>query len=272
MVDAFAVDLTPPDEGGLTFIEQLHAVSVQLCPNPKVPYLSAERDKVVYLTRGSCKLWSCPTCGARKGKQWLARLLHHMNAQPSPRWYFLTITAHPKMRGTEASVKNLRQGWKKFYNRLRRKIGTSDYVKVWEFHHDIEDDLPSFHLHVLINKKVSKKWVKDNSAECGMGYMCDSSKSKNAGMVAGYCAKYLLKSFEFAEYYPKGLRRIQCSQSWSKLPELKDDSLRWTRHEDRDGQDYYARYKKANGYIIKDLRKSESVVDEIVKAYIERVS
>lgn len=243
----------PPskNERGLTFIEQLHAVSLQLCPNPKVPYLTGFKQDTMYLMRGSCGLWTCTVCGARNGRKWLARLLEHMNKVKSYGWYFLTITAHEKMRGRDASVKNIRRGWKRLYNRMRRKYGINDYVRVWEYHKD-----GSFHLHVLINRKIGKKWLKNNARECGMGYMVDSSRSKNPGQVAGYCAKYLLKSFENAEHYPKGMRRIECSRSWTKLEELESDIERWVVHQDRDKQNIYARNFRNDKYKKKDLRPS----------------
>lgn len=261
--------LVPPREGGLTFIEQLHALSVQLCVNPKVPYITGEKDSTAYLFRGSCKKWSCPVCGARNGKRWLARLLHHMNeTKTNGKWYFLTITAHRKMRGQEASLKNLREGWKKLYNRMLRKFGISEYCKVWEKHKD-----GSFHLHVLIRKKISKKWLKDNAVQCGMGYQVDSSKSKNEGMVAGYIAKYLLKSFETAIDFPKGLRRIEVSHNWMKLPELLESDLEWTIHRKREDQDHYAKFLKLERkFSIKDFRGSIEREDRIIREAIERFS
>jgi len=251
---------TPPTLGGLTFIEQLHAASVQLCSNPAVPYLSGSKENKMYLMRGSCGSWGCPSCGARNGKKWLARMLNHMNTHKGTgSWYFLTITAHEKMRGQHASIKNIRAGWKKLYNRMRRKYGISEYVKVWEFHED-----GSFHLHILIRRKIGKKWLKQNSRECGMGYMCDSTRSKNPGQVAGYVAKYLLKSFENFEKYEKGMRRIEASHEWTELPELMSDIQNWTVFQSRDAQNRGAENSKKHGYEIVDLRPSEAKVNKTI--------
>lgn len=261
--------IVPPAKGGLTFIEQLHALSVQLCPHPKVPYITGEKENTLHLFRGSCKKWACPVCGARNGRKWLARLLHHMNThKTSGKWYFLTVTAHRKMRGQEASLKNLREGWKKLYNRMRRKFGISEYCKVWEKHKD-----GSFHLHILIRRKISKKWLKDSSVECGMGYQVDSSKSKNEGMVAGYIAKYLLKSFESAIDFPRGLRRIEVSRGWEKLPELRDDTFEWTVHKSRDEQTKFANLSKQNyGKKINDHRGSIERETRIIREFLEKWS
>jgi len=255
----FAFD-PPPLLGGLTFIEQLQKQSLQLCSNPKVPYLSGNKDMKVYLMRGSCGSWGCPSCGARNGRQWLARMLNHMNIHKgSGAWYFLTITAHEKMRGKDASIVNIRRGWKRLYNRMRYTYGISEYVKVWEFHED-----GSFHLHVLIRRKIGKKWLKKNSRECGMGYMCDSTQSKNPGQVAGYVAKYLLKSFENFEKYEKGMRRIEASRDWTPLPELTSDIVNWTVFQSREGQDRGAENAKRHGYEIVDIRPSEAKVNKTI--------
>lgn len=210
-------------------------------------------------------MWSCPVCGARNGRKWLARLLNHMNThKTSGRWYFLTITAHKKMRGASASLINLREGWKKLYNRMRRKYGISEYVKVWEYHKD-----KTFHLHILIRRKIGKKWLKDNSAECGMGHQCDSSKAKNPGQVAGYVAKYLLKSFETASHYPKGLRRIEASRNWTKLPEIESDMDKWIISQTRDGQKLTAQKLKSDGLKIIDRVPTDKLIDEIMRTYDE---
>lgn len=249
-VDALAVSPPEASSGGLTFIEQLHALSVQLCEHEKVPYLTAIRNNRAYLMRGSCKKWACKTCGARNAKRWQARILNHINKSGKATWFFLTVTAHENWRGAIASVKNIRQGWKKLYNRMRRKYGISEFVKVWEFHKD-----GSFHLHILIKRKIGKRWLKDNARECGMGYQVDSSASKNAGMVAGYISKYLIKSLDNATKYTKGIRRIECSRNWEKLPDLGGSSdYEWVVSANRTAQDKKARIMKMSGVVVTDMR------------------
>lgn len=245
--------------GGLTFIEQLHAVSVQLCPNEKVPYLTGLSKNKMIALRGSCGLWSCSVCGARNGRQWLARILDGMRILPHRNWYFITITAHEKARGAVKSLDNLRQGWKKLYNRMRRKYGVSDYIKVWEQHKD-----ESFHLHVLIARKIGKRWLKDNSRQCGMGYQVDSSRSKNGGQVAGYVAKYLLKGYEGANNFPKGLRRIEASRTFPKLPDLTDkNDYEWIINFTRTEQDKAIKRNKEDR-VLRDLRPTVNQVENAI--------
>lgn len=239
----------PRESGGLTFIEQLHAVSVQLCPDERVPWLTGRNESEVIAIRGTCKRWSCPVCGARNGRQWLARILDGMRVLREPRWYFITITAHEKMRGTDASLKNLREGWKKLYNRIRRKYGTSTYIKVWEYHED-----STLHLHILVARKIGKRWLKNNARECGMGYQVDSSRTKNPGQVAGYVSKYLLKGYVEGANMPKGLRRIEASRNFPKLPDISNsDDYIWTINQTREGQDRLIA-EIAQGRAIIDLR------------------
>jgi len=206
-------------------------------------------------------MWSCRVCGARNARRWNARLIHHMNTVDAYGWYFLTITAHDKWRGKDASVQNLRQGWKKLYNRMRRKYGRTDYAKVWEFHKD-----GSFHLHILYARKVGKRWLRNNSRQCGMGYICDSSRSKNAGQVAGYVSKYMLKSFEHADKYPKSLHRIRVSNGWTKLPELEREEYDYMVNQTREGQDKsVALLKVHEGLKIVDMRPSDEAIESAIR-------
>jgi len=250
-----------PKHEGLSFIEQLHAHSVELCPCFNVPFITGIKDNKAILLRGSCKQWSCPVCGARNGRRWLARMLDHMNkSYGSGNWFFLTITAHQNARGAYKSRLNIQQGWKKLYNRMRRKYGISEYIKVWEFHEDL-----SFHLHLLIRRKIGKKWLSDNAAECGMGWKVDSSRSKNAGQCAGYISKYLIKSFDHADKYLKGMRRIEASRNWPKLPELASDIEQWKVHKSRKEQDNFMAHG-ANKKLEKiDKRPSEIQVDKLIR-------
>jgi hypothetical protein len=140
---------------------------------------------------------------------------------------------------------------------MRRKFGISEYVKVWEFHTD-----SSFHLHVLIHRKISKHWIAKNSAESGMGYICDISPAKNLGKVAGYISKYMLKSFACAEMYPKSLRRIEVSRDWSKLPDAgKSEFDKWIVFLSRDAQDRRMEVDKIRGLAIIDRRPVLLTVD-----------
>jgi hypothetical protein len=164
-----------------------------------------------------------------------------------------TLTAHEKWRGRDRSVANLRQGWKKLYNRARRKFDTSEYVRVWELHADKK----TFHLHGLVDENWGERWLKDNARGCGMGYQVDIHEVDNAGQVAGYIAKYFLKSEnalgEQREIWPKSLRRIECSRTWPQLPPLEEyNNFAWNKFFTEDGVRRYADIKRVAGYHIID--------------------
>jgi len=240
------------DEPGLSFIEQLHAISLQKCENPRTPHLighSVSTDTAL-LTKASCGMWSCATCAARMVKKWIAKVINGVN-RIGGEWFMFTLTAHEKWRGA-SSVKNLRQGWKKLYNRMRRARGVSQYVKVWEMHRD-----GSFHLHGMVNQKIPVRWLKNNARQCGLGYQVEIHHVTNAGMVAGYISKYFLKSegvLKDGEIWPKGLRRIEVSRAWPKLekmPILSDYA--WAVTNGRQGQLDRAEFLRHHGVKIIDI-------------------
>lgn len=243
-------------QSGLTFIEQLQILSTNwLCLKDDRPYLSgvSENTKKVVLTRPSCKMWNCPACAARNARRWIARVINHINRVGGLDWNFLTITAHEKMRGA-ASIKSLRQGWKKLYNRIRERFGVHDYVKVWERHAD-----GSFHLHLLMCAKIKKRWLKDNARACGLGYQVDVRHVDNAGKVAGYISKYMVKS-GLGEEFPKGLRRIEVSRGWTKLDDLKaENDFLWLVNTTREGQTAVAQRFYERGFDIVDMVKLDKV-------------
>lgn len=254
--DNISISQKMPAAGGLTFIEQLHAIALQSCIKENRPYITgiSESDALAILTRPACKMWNCATCAARNARRWIARIIHGVNRMDTvDGWRMFTLTAHEKMRGRSSSVLNLREGWKKLYNRLRREFGTNNYARVWESHAD-----GSFHLHGLVDCNIPKRWLRNNARQCGMGYQVDISLIENAGQVAGYISKYFLKS-EVIGQYPKGLRRIEVSRNWLKLPELHAETLlTWLVNQTREGQLRQAQYYYDHGYeIIDTLRVSE---------------
>lgn len=230
---------TLSSEAGLTFIEQLQISSSKPCTKQNTKFLVGvnENEQKTVLTKAACKCWDCETCAARNARTWIACIINGVNKLECE-WSFLTLTSHKSQR-KQKSVDCLRQGWKKFYNRILAASEKSAkdilFVRVWEQHKD-----GSFHLHILINVCFGTRWAKDNAAECGMGYQADWRIVDNAGKVAGYVAKYTLKNASLSRggvSWPKNLRRVEKSRKWPNLPQKQVD-LTW-------------------GWIIKDTRAEQ---------------
>lgn len=247
---------------GSTFIEQLQIASTKRCEKDKRPYLVGvnENQHTVVLCKPDCKMWNCEACAAKNARRWIAKVINGVN-KLGGQWYFLTLTAHRKTRKL-ASIKNLRDGWKKFYNRVLAAYGkTSEklfYCKVWEQHEE-----GSFHLHTLTNFFLGERWAKDNAAQCGMGFQADWHEIDNAGKIAGYMAKYSLKNAHIARggiQWPKGLRRIETSREWPNLPELSaSEEMGWIVKLSREGQCQSAQRYFIRGFEILDMVRGENL-------------
>lgn len=247
----------PPEEGGLSFIEQLQIVSHTPCSKTNTPHLTGinQNEHKAILIKTACKMWNCPTCAARLAKFWIAKVINGVN-KLGGNWYFFTITSSRKMRGAK-SIKAIRDGWKKLYNRILSLYGKNAkdlyYVKVWEQHKD-----GSFHLHMLANFPITRRWLKDNAHSCGLGYQAHVKPIDNAGQVAGYMAKYTLKN-GFIEQggvaIPKGLRRIETSHKWPEFPKMRGREYEWIFDNTRQGQLHRAWSLEMSGYKIIDTVK-----------------
>jgi hypothetical protein len=243
-----------------TWLKSLDTASNGLCVKENRPIILGLSDKLgaAMAARPVCKCWNCPACAARNAKKWIARIIHGCNHLDTVNgWHMFTLTAHRKWR-KKSSVVNLRQGWKKLYNCMRREFGTNHFCKVWEMHAD-----GSYHLHGLIDCVIPARWLKDKAVQCGMGYQVEIHAVDNAGQVAGYIAKYFLKSEsnvkESEDWYPN-LRRIEVSRSWLKLPDLKDDNWSWMIAESGNFADIWINRKKHQGYEIIDKRGETKVI------------
>lgn len=241
------------------WLKNLDSASNGLCVKENRPIILGLSEKLgqAMAARPVCKCWNCPTCAARNAKRWIARIIHGCNHMDTVNgWHMFTLTAHRNWR-KRSSVVNLRQGWKKLYNRMRREYGINHYVKVWEMHKD-----GSYHLHGLIDCVIPTRWLKVNAVQCGLGYQIEIHEVDNAGQVAGYIAKYFMKSeqnvAESEDWYPN-LRRIEVSRSWIKLPELEKDSWAWAICESAAWADSWISRKRKQGYEVTDKRGETKV-------------
>lgn len=230
------------------WLKQLTSETERPCIKENRPIILglSEKDNVAMGVRPNCKCWDCIACAARNAKRWIARIIHGVNNMDTvDGWHMFTLTAHEAWRGRDRSVKNLRQGWKKLYNRMRREFGISHYAKVWEQHMD-----GTYHLHGLIDCVIPQRWLKDNARACGMGYQVEIHPVDNAGQVAGYIAKYFLKSADelfMTGTWVKNLRRIEVSRSWIKLPDLKNDEWQWMLAESENFSSWWLNRQREKG-------------------------
>jgi hypothetical protein len=248
-------------QSGLSFIEQLQIVANEKCSKDNRPYLTGvnvEHEKLIHI-RANCKMWDCPSCSATNAKLWIAKIINGIN-KLGGEWSFLTLTAHRKQRKLK-SVSNIRDGWKKFYNRILSNFEKSAaniyYCKVWEQHSD-----GSFHLHILISILLGKRWAKNNAVAVGMGNQADWHKVENAGMVAGYVAKYTLKNAYVARggiSWPKGLRRIETSRNWPILTRREtEEQWNWYYRQNRTAQIVLAEPYIESGFTVVDKTGEKS--------------
>jgi hypothetical protein len=223
--NAFA--FSPERSEGLTYLEQLTALA-GICSAFNAPFIAKINDekREIELARVPCGLWSCPECSVRNARRWIARIIDGINNLDAENWYFATVTAHRKWRGL-SSLKNLRANWPKLRKRMSRATIAQNevlyYVRNWEKHKD-----GSFHTHIITNAPLSTRWLKDNAAQCGLGYQAKMDECLNAGQAAGYMAKYFVKQHGSTLHtYPKGARRVQASQNWIAWHVPEVDSWRF---------------------------------------------
>lgn len=244
--------------GGLSFIEQLQISSNKPCTKKHTAHLTGinQNEHKAILIKTNCKMWNCETCAARAAKLWVAKVINGVN-KIGGEWYFFTITASGSSRGI-TSVKAIRKGWKLLYNRIlalwEKDAQNLYYCKVWEQHKN-----GTFHLHMLANFRVTKRWLKDNCFHCGLGHQAHIRRIDNAGQVAGYMCKYTLKNASISRAgieFPKGLRRIETSHKWPILPKLKNlAGYEWIFEANREAQLHRAGVLEWQEYQVVDTVK-----------------
>lgn len=190
----------------------------------------------ITLIRIRCEMWSCPDCGPRNAIRWRAYLLKRFNLPElrERKWVFATITAHRNAHkaGPIATLKNLQNAWKRLYDRMLRRYGKFEYVRVFEQHKS-----GRYHMHFLIDigerydacefvikddldefRHPECKWLRKTCASLGAGWRVHmrrvweaQTRTANVGLVVGYIMKYMSKNMSIMEF-PKHQRRIQTSR------------------------------------------------------------
>lgn len=244
------------------------------CTHPRRPVLLAEHSttgamKIIY---GLCGMWQCDRCGRENAIAWGKKLAYGVQTYGGA-WHMITVTAHRRERGQDASIANIRRGWDLMRKRVHKAKLTGHYARVWERHAD-----GSFHNHILtdipIPTKTSKRtgWIYSPmlrlmAVQCGMGYQCDIRPLDDATGAIWYTAKYLVKQVGDDDW-PAGIRRIQTSQNWPVMPGADyDDPWQWSRITDATADDLYAYHKRA-GDDIRDYRKKDENPDHKLSGHV----
>lgn len=235
--------------------------AIKQCTSRNRPMLHARvaHEKTVYVMRPNCKMWKCSYCATLNRDAWAERIKRGIQARmdAGEEFYMLTVTSHEKIRAFGASIKVWRSAWPKLYARLKRQHKDMIYVLLPEQHK--KDN--TLHVHIVINCKVSQKWLKDNARECGLGYQCEvSRKIENAGYAAGYVTKYVGKSLGVVDW-PENFRRIRTSQNFPRVElkgrgELTFEAIYGEQEIQRTMRDLQGR-----GYRIVNLRSGEILGD-----------
>ena len=215
------------------------AWSREVKPDAKNTELSGLNGKtikkgVVLFTRLRCKQWSCPYCAEKNQAIWRAFLYERMPGV-ADNWWFMTLTAHSRMRSQDASYKNLQRGIDVMMKRVRRVFGEIDYVRVFEKHPTSD----ALHAHLCISNLTPfvvpgchrnlvpgfmavltrgsaegvwalRTWIKKTAQECNIGYMADV-QVLNGNYAVHYATKYLTKASQDIKI--KGLRHVQTTRN-----------------------------------------------------------
>lgn len=234
-----------------------------MCINSKIVLFGKHKEhKKWILCNADCDSWRCPECADKMLRLHQLRIIEASGVTLKGKWTFVTITASEHSRGFEKSLINLKQGWTKLTERLRRKNGTRHYVLMHEKHAD-----GTLHIHMLYNAHLTKKWLKSACRACKMGYKADSQVLKDAKASGKYVTKYLTKAIGQGDEFPKRFKRVRYSVGFPKFEfKSKESDYEWDVYQnftevDRQKIQYFARLEAIE---IVDMRGIESTLDNKV--------
>ena len=201
------------------------------------------------IARLRCKEWDCDFCAPINAAIWRAHIIDRVNALGGD-WLFMTITAHRNAHKAGKTVVNLKQAWKRLYDRLRYKFKGQEIEYVWLFEKHTGETKTgkkkeTYHIHAILRATVegenvynAKKeywyhpgmhnWLKDNASQVGAGFMCHAAKINdgNGGLVSAYIVKYMNKASQTLQGFPKRGRRISVSRGFGSPKPPKGD-MEW---------------------------------------------
>lgn len=197
------------------------------------------------LVNADCESWKCPECAEKMVRLHQLRIIEACGLTLGGKWTFVTITASEHTRGFDASLANLKQGWTKLAERLRRLNGTRHYVLIHEKHRD-----GTLHMHMLYNAALTTKWLRAACRACKMGYMAKAERLRNAKSSGKYVSKYLAKGIASGDEFPIRFKRVRYSvgfpvfqfpdrekdYDWVAYNKLDEIEKRYLSHMAREGK------------------------------------
>lgn len=161
-------------------------------------------------------MWSCKDCAEINKRRWTAIVAHGIQEYQQNGindWRFVTITSHEKLKTFNQTLYVWREAWPTLYARMKRKFPHLKYVYLPERHKD-----GRLHMHGLISGGITTRWLKDNARQCGFGYKAEAEEPLSVQLACFYCLKYITKTLQFGEQWPKTLHRVRTSHKWPKSP------------------------------------------------------
>jgi len=198
-----------------------------LCKNSKITLFGKHKtQKKWLLCDADCDSWKCEECADKMVRLHQLRIIEACGTTLQGKWTFVTITAHKNQRGFDKSLANLKQGWTKLAERLRRLNGTRHYVLVHEKHAD-----GSLHMHMLYNGSLTTKWLRSACVACKMGIMAKAERLKDAKSSGKYVSKYLAKSIAQGMEFPLRFKRVRYSVGFPEFDfDNSESDYTWKAH------------------------------------------
>jgi len=205
-----------------------------LCQSPPGNYLNRATGELV---AARCNKWDCRTCGPRRARRFVARVLR------TPRFsYFVTLTAPPHSPYLDAAiVRSFNASWRSWKRWLKRSVGVGHCSWVLER----GEKTGHLHRHALIEtgRRFSYLAARAALVRCGLGSVCDFKRvpSRRAKVAVGrYIGKYLAKQLGDC-LWPRYTRRAQTSipdnrtsdPNWSFIARPRTIWRRWAECEPR---------------------------------------
>ena len=172
--------------------------------------------------RPNCHKWTCEYCGVQRGRFFMviAAFGHEKLTSDGKVLQFATVTSNAKLRSARSGIVAWRANWPKLLKRMKRASGALAYMQVPEQHKS-----GAYHVHLITTATVTKRWLKDNAASCGFGYIADIEPIRDPGKAAWYVSKYLTKQSHSLKW-PRYFRRVNMSRNWPR-PDPLEKSLEW---------------------------------------------